>query len=132
MIKLFSIVLSVTILVQSSALNLRDIAQVKDFLTHAQFHKEKYGDNLIDFVSKHYGEQKEQHHQESHEEHKDHGNLPLNHQSCTHSIIVCVMHRDNFILPKTPQSIDADREFFYQESYSQKTTSNIFQPPRQA
>src|SRR5690554_1880716 len=132
MSKIFSIALSVLILVQSSALNLRDIAQLKDFLIHAQFHKQKYGDNLIDFVSKHYGEQKEQHHLESHEEHKDHEDLPLNHQSCTHSIIVFVMDKNNFILPRTPQAVDTVREFFYQESYYQKATSDIFQPPKQA
>ena len=132
MSKVLSIALSFLILVQSSALNLRDIVQLEDLLIHVQFHKEKYGDNLIDFISKHYGEQKKQHHLESREEHKDHEGLPLNHQSCTHSIIVFVMDRDNFTLPRTPKAVDTVRGFFYQESYYQKATSDIFQPPKQA
>lgn len=132
MSNVFSIALSVLILVQSSTLNLRDIFQLEDFLTHVQFHKEKYGDNLIDFISKHYGEQKEQHHLESHEEHSDHGKLPLNHQCCTHTIVVFVLDGDHFILPKTPQAVDMVRGFFYQESYYQKATSDIFQPPKLA
>ncbi|HUH46385.1 MAG TPA: hypothetical protein VLZ54_04465 [Arenibacter sp.] len=132
MSNLFSIALSVLILVQSSTLNLRDIVQLEDFLIHAQFHKEKYGDNLIEFISKHYGGQKEQHHLESQEEHKDHGELPLNHQCCTHSIVVFVLDRNNFTLPKSPQAIDTVGSFFYQESYYQKAISDIFQPPRLA
>jgi hypothetical protein len=132
MSKIFSIALSVLILVQSSALNPRDIAQLKDFLVHAQFHKQKYGDNLIDFISKHYGEQKEQHHLESHDEHKDHGNLPLNHQSCSHSVIVFVLHGNTFALPKTLQAVDRVRSYFYQESYYRNATFDIFQPPKQA
>lgn len=132
MSNVFSIVLSVLILVQSSTLNLRDIAQLEDFLIHAQFHKQKYGDNLIDFISKHYGAQKEQHHLESQEEHKDHGSLPLNHQCCTHSIVVFVLDRNNFTLPKSPQAVDTVGGFFYQESYYQRATSDIFQPPKQA
>lgn len=132
MSKLFSIILSVLILAESSTLNLWDIAQLEDFLIHAEFHKEKYGDNLIEFISKHYGKQKEQHHLESREEHKDHGELPLNHQSCSHSIVVFLMDRNHFILPKTPRALDTVGGFFYQESYYPKAIFDIFQPPKLA
>lgn len=128
--KLFSIALSLMLLVQSLHLDMVKIAQLDDFLTHAQFHKQKYGDNLFDFVSKHYGSQKEQHNMDHPEEHKDHNDLPFNNPSCIHTAIVFVLNEESPILPKTPHALDTLTGFFYQQSYEQLRCSEIFQPPK--
>ncbi|MDX1766517.1 MAG: hypothetical protein R3294_00600 [Arenibacter troitsensis] len=132
MSKLFSIALSVLLLFQSFNLDMVDVAQIDDFLTHAEFHKQKYGDNLFVFISKHYGELKAQHDLEHSEEKKDHEELPFNHQTCSHFSTAFVMNGADFMVPKTPQVADTTSNFFYQESYCQIENSDIFQPPKAA
>ncbi|MCM4168208.1 hypothetical protein KCTC52924_03770 [Arenibacter antarcticus] len=131
MSKIFSIALSLLLLFQSLHLDMVNVAQLDDFLTHANFHKQKYGDNLFDFVSKHYGSLKEQHYIEHQEEHKDHEDLPFNHQSCIHSTTAFVLNEDSLMLAKTPHAIDTISGFFYEESYEQIMFTDIFQPPKQ-
>lgn len=132
MSKIFSIALSVLLLFQSFNLDMVDVAQIDDFLTHAEFHKQKYGDNLFVFISKHYGELKAQHDLEHSEEKKDHEELPFNHQTCSHFSTAFVMNGADFMVPKTPQVADTTSNFFYQESYCQIENSDIFQPPKAA
>ncbi len=132
MSKLFSITLSVLLLFQSFNLDMVDVAQIDDFLTHAEFHKQKYGDNLFVFISKHYGELKTQHDLEHREEKKDHEELPFNHQTCSHFSTAFVINGADFMVPKTPQVADTTSNFFYQESYCQIEDSDIFQPPKNA
>ncbi|WP_110355364.1 hypothetical protein [Arenibacter sp. ARW7G5Y1] len=132
MSKIFSITLSLLLLFQSFNLDMVDVAQLDDFLAHAQFHKQKYGDNLLVFISKHYGELKTQHNLEHKEEHEDHEDLPFNHQTCSHFSIAFVMCGADFAVPKTPQVADTTSNFFYQESYRQIENSDIFQPPKTA
>ncbi|WP_085497969.1 hypothetical protein [Arenibacter troitsensis] len=132
MSKLFSIALSVLLLFQSFNLDMVDVTQIDDFLTHAEFHKQKYGDNLFVFISKHYGELKAQHDLEHSEEKKDHEELPFNHQTCSHFSTAFVMNGADFMVPKTPQVADTTSNFFYQESYCQIENSDIFQPPKAA
>lgn len=132
MSKLFSIALSLLLLIQSFNMDLVDIAQVDIFLTHAKFHKQKYGDNIFVFISKHYGELKFQHEQEHKEEHKDHEELPFNHHTCTHAPSAFVLNRVDLLLLKTTLIKDTSSEFFYQESYSHLENSDIFQPPKTA
>ncbi|MCK0192122.1 hypothetical protein [Arenibacter sp. F20364] len=128
--KLFSITLSLLLLFQSFNLDMVDLAQLDDFLTHAQFHKQKYGDNLFVFISKHYGELKTQHDLEHREEHQDHEELPFNHHTCSHFASAFVLGGADFTIPKTLQVADIASNFFYQESYCQLEKSDIFQPPK--
>lgn len=130
MSKLSSIALSLLLLIQSFNLDMVDVAQLDDFLTHAQFHKQKYGDNLLVFISKHYGELKKQHDIEHREEHKDHEELPFNHQTCSHFTSAFVLNAIDFGVPKSTQVTDTASNFFYQESYYPVQNSDIFQPPK--
>ena len=132
MSKLFSILLSLLLLVQSFNLDMVDVAQLDDFLTHAQFHKEKYGDNLLVFISKHYGELKKQHDLEHSEEKQDHEELPFNHQTCSHFSTAFVIIGADILLLKTAPAADTSSNFFYQESNYPKQNSDIFQPPKVA
>lgn len=118
------------LLFQSFNLDMIDVAQLDEFLTHAQFHKEKYGDNLLVFISKHYGELKTQHDLEHREEQKDHEELPFNHQTCSHFTSAFLLNGSDFAIPKTPLIADTSSNFFYQESNGQIENSDIFQPPK--
>ncbi len=60
-------------LLQSLHFNMGDVLRINDFIDHAQFHKENYGDNLLSFISKHYGQEKEHHQNDNH----DHEKLPF-------------------------------------------------------
>ena len=77
--KLFSIFFSFLMLFQSVNINVCDISQIDEFIEHAQFHKEKYGDNFFVFISKHYGNLSVEHSKKHQEEKKEHENLPFNH-----------------------------------------------------
>ncbi len=94
MLKLISIALSSLILLQSLGLSARDMAQIDDFIEHANFHSEAYGDNVFVFISKHYGELKASHEREHREEHGEHEQLPF-HQSQISAISAFVLTSQN-------------------------------------
>ncbi len=64
-------------MIQSFGLCFDDMVQIDEFIEHAQFHSEAYGDNVIVFISKHYGELKADHEKDHQEEKEDHEKLPF-------------------------------------------------------
>lgn len=125
---LVTYLLTSLVLLQSLHINVGDVIGIKDFIEHAKFHKENYGDNLLSFISKHYGKEKEEHHQnESH----DHEKLPFSGCSLAHAPVALLgqlfipeFHRfDNF---------EKQDNFSYQLSYTSPSTYDIFQPPKHA
>ncbi|HIB48937.1 MAG TPA: hypothetical protein EYN07_01265 [Flavobacteriaceae bacterium] len=133
MIKLFSISFSFLILLQSFGISFSDVAQLDEFIEHAQFHSEQYGDNVFVFISKHYGELKANHHKEHEEEKEDHEELPFNHSSCFH-----ITSLPAFVLNTIKVEISApdflDRtdkpNFHYQAPTSSFHSLGLLQPPR--
>jgi len=130
--KLFSIMLSTVFLLQSFGMHIDDLVQIDEFIEHAQFHSEQYGDNVLVFISKHYGELKAAHDQEHQEEKQEHEQLPFQHHSNTISVmdlaistifmeyaIVDVFERRTF-------------NFHYQPPFSSLHSEGILQPPRLA
>ncbi|WP_339610368.1 hypothetical protein [uncultured Planktosalinus sp.] len=118
--------LSSLLLLQSLHISAGDVLGIQDFIEHAQFHKENYGDNLLSFMAKHYGQEKEEHHQnESH----DHEKLPFSGCSAVHTavallgqhVITSIKRFDNF---------EKRDNFGYQMSYSSFAVFEIFQPPK--
>ncbi|MFD1063128.1 hypothetical protein ACFQ1Q_07705 [Winogradskyella litorisediminis] len=132
MSRLFSISLSFVILIQSFGIGLADLTQIDEFIEHAQFHSEQYGDNVFVFISKHYGELKAEHNKEHQEEKEDHEQLPFQHQTHISSITACVLDskKDEF---KTPEFSEfRTHNFYYKEPSSSLHLEGLFQPPRQA
>ena len=109
MSKLFSISLSLVILIQSLGISIADIAQIDEFIEHAQFHSEQHGDNVLVFISKHYGELKASHEKEHQEEKEDHEQLPFQHQSHISLIPAFVLNTKIF------NEIDGDNTIWEQE-----------------
>ena len=130
--KLLSISLSLIILTQSFGIVLDDVLQLDEFIEHAQFHNEQYGDNVIVFISKHYGELKANHEKEHQEEKEEHEQLPFNHNNCSHitTVTAFVLHalKEEQKIPRFAESIDSN--FFYQAPTSSLHKSGLFQPPR--
>lgn len=130
MAKLFSISLSLLILIQSFGFSINDIVQIDEFIEHAQYHNEQFGDNLFVFISKHYGDLKVDHNREHQEEKEDHEKLPFQHQSHISSISVFVLNsnKKEFRAPEFPES--KTHHFHYQTPFSSIHLKGILQPPR--
>jgi len=133
MIKLVSILSAFLILIQSLNLGFREIAQLDEFLEHAAFHEAQYGDDLLVFISKHYGELKEDHNKNHQEEKDDHEQLPFEHNSCTHNAINAFVLVSN-VGPKQKTEVLSDNtdSFYYIQRDFFCYQSEIFQPPKHA
>lgn len=131
MTKLVSILAALLILFQSLNVSFADVVQLDEFLEHAAFHKKQYGDNLFVFISKHYGELKDDHNKNHKEEHEEHQNLPFQHTSCTHHLVnAFVLFPDIFSKQKIEiRTVNSDC-FFYLQGDSSGFQSAVFQPPR--
>ncbi|KAA2217289.1 hypothetical protein [Maribacter flavus] len=128
--KLASIVLSAIILLQTIGLHTDDLVQIDEFIEHAKFHSEQYGDNVLVFISKHYGELKAEHEQEHQEEKEDHEQLPFQHHSHLSSIIVYTQNPVNAELETPIITEYKDSNFYYQAPSSSSHTKGLLQPPR--
>jgi hypothetical protein len=117
---------------QSALINFDDLAQLNELVEHFQFHSEAYGDNLVVFFSKHYGELKDKHEKnDSHEKHQ-HEQLPFNHHSCAHSLNVFILdfHESVSLLPIVEKQNTTN--FHYKDFYSSFEKQQVFQPPKLA
>ena len=126
-----SISLSFVLLFQGINFGLPDLIKAGELIEHARFHSQNHGDNFIAFISKHYGELKEQHEQQHQEEKKDHEKLPVPGEFA---------FSNNWFVPNNPETFSCGipvittttSESFYKETYSSIGKSAIFQPPRPA
>lgn len=112
--------------------NMKDFLQMDELIEHAQLHKEKYGDNLIVFISKHYGELKSEHEKNNKDEKKEHEQLPFQQQSNINSVLVFTLNFKKVDNQKIICSESTDAFFYYQSSNSSLHEKGIFQPPKQA
>lgn len=128
MSKLFSISLSLIIVFQSIGIRFVDIIQIDEFIEHAQFHSEQYGDNVFVFISKHYGELKVDHEKQHQEEKEDHEQLPFQHQYGSFTAFALIFTKTEFeILRFTKYNT---HNFYYQAPASFLYPKGLFQPPR--
>lgn len=70
-------VLSIAILFQSFGFSTDVISKISEVVEHAKFHNTEYGDNLVVFLSKHYGDLMADHQKEHQEEQEQHEELPF-------------------------------------------------------
>lgn len=126
-----SISLSVVLLFQGINFGLPDLLNAGELIEHARFHSENHGDNFIVFISKHYGELKEQHEQQHQEEKKEHEKLPVRGEFSFSSTWFAPNNEAELLL-KVPVITTTSSLFFYKETYSSIRATAIFQPPRRA
>ena len=127
---LFSISLSFVILVQSFGIGLVDITEITEFVNHARYHSERFGDNFFVFISKHYGELKSKHDRDHKEERKEHRRLPFQHFSHVSSTIAVIINtkKEEFKTLEFPEF--ETHVFHYKAPFSAKHLKGLFQPPR--
>ena len=109
-----------------------DLAHLDDLFEHAQYHAEKYGDNFLVFISKHYGELQVEHSQDHREEQKEHEELPFINNCCAHVFTAYVILKIQLPLLRTNPVVDFTSNFYYLDNYSSFEKFDIFQPPRRA
>ena len=129
MTKFLSIFTSFLILFQGLNINLDEFTQLDELVEHAFYHAEKYGDDIFVFVSKHYGELKEDHNKTNDEEKRDHEQLPFNHQCSPNYISVFILEGAHLPVLHIDE-ISSKTNFLYRETNSFFEKSNVFQPPK--
>ena len=129
MTKFVSIFISSLVLFQGMNINLDEFTQLDELVEHAIYHAEEYGDDIFVFVSKHYGELKEDHNKNNDEERNDHEQLPFNHQCSPNFISVYILETAPSDVLRIDE-ISVKTNFLYQEIKSFFEKSNVFQPPQ--
>lgn len=126
MIKTWSFVLSLTILLQSFSFDVSDFSKFSTLANHLSCHFDK-GDSFNDFIELHYGSISNSHENE----HKEHGELPFKHQHTdTHYQMAFVIFSP--IYPIYQLDIVTQRNnFTYKEPCTTLFIHNFFQPPKQ-
>ena len=133
MIRLTSILLSSLMLLQSFNFGVSDLIQLDDLLEHASYHQRQFGDSFLTFLSKHYGDQKEEHQQDQREEQPDHEQLPFQ------QIPQHISGHSQFYVPGRllwvsliENGESQSHNFYYLLGSPAVYTDGIFQPPRLA
>jgi hypothetical protein len=129
MSKFLSIFTSFLILFQSLNINLDEFTQIDELVEHAFYHAEEYGDDIFVFVSKHYGELKEDHNRNNDEERSEHEQLPFNHLCSSNFTTVFILDEVELVCAEI-ETVGSKTKFFYQEKDSSFEKTNIFQPPK--
>lgn len=104
--------------------------QIDEFIEHAQFHSEQYGDNVFVFISKHYGELKANHDKEHQEEKEDHEQLPFQKHSQISSMNAFVLNTSKEVYHIPDFSEFKTNNFHYQAPSSSLHLEGLLQPPR--
>lgn len=127
MSKLFAILFSTLILVQSSNIGFEDISNLNVLLEHAKYHQEEYGDGFFEFLAEHYGDDMLQHQNE----HEEHEKLPFKHKKdCSHINHDFTKNSHISIYNSNQNLVQIPLNYFYKESSSLFEKPSVFQPPQ--
>ena len=132
MYKLFSILLSALVLIQSFNIEADDLMQLDELVEHAQFHKQQYGDTFFDFLSKHYGELKAEHSKNHQEEQSEHEQLPFQCQGHSSTFIAFLQFNSTNHSSGFEVLNSSETNFIYLNLYASLHDEELLQPPRHA
>lgn len=128
--KLFSILLSGLIFVQSFNVSLIDLSKLQVMIDHLDYHQDNFDESFGDFVAIHYGADKILH-SDDHEHHNEHEELPFkNDHHTTQNISTYFIFSNMNISFGIDFKIEVPFNFHYKESLSQYEKPSILQPPR--
>ena len=130
MTKLFPILFATLFFIQSINIHFADVLQWREFIEHANLHREKYGDSFAVFISKHYGELKESHEKQHQQEEKEHHHDPISHDCKSQIHIDIAVHIIDYSLKTIPFINHRKTNFYYQDKFYAFEKQKIFQPPR--
>jgi hypothetical protein len=132
MSKFVIVFISALILVQSLNLHFEDVLKLNEVFEHVELHKNRYGDNLFVFLSKHYGDLKESHKKQHQEEEKEHQHPPINHDCSLQMQTAFVLNTVSFSIENPKLVEESSANFYYQDRFSTFEKQKIFQPPKLA
>ncbi len=132
MTRLFAISASLLILFQSFNLPIDDLLEMDELVEHFQFHSQEYGDNILVFLSKHYGELKADHHQKHKEEQKEHEELPFQHHCSSLTTVVFISNKIPEYHARIRVAENKTSNFHYFTFYTSRLGDSPFQPPQLA
>ena len=127
MTKFFAISAALLILFQSINLDINDVLEMDELVEHYQFHSKEYGDTILVFLSKHYGELKTDHHQKHKEKHEE---LPFQHQYSSPTTMVFISNKIPEYYAEIPVLENNISNFHYFDFYTSLLGDSLFQPPR--
>lgn len=130
-LRLSAFILSSLILLQSVVFSTTAIVEIASFMEHYSFHKQTQDDSLVEFVSLHYGELKDQHHND-HPEHQDHQQLPLQNFSNPTILFVTTIDITNYNTSGIALFDTYLNNFRYTPGSSSYNPLDLLQPPRSA
>lgn len=124
--RITAILLAGLFLSQTFSYAFEEILKLDEFIEHAQMHSKEYGDSFFTFISKHYGEQKREHSND----HQEHENLPLNHHSTFHLLVMFIDSREVDVINSLGQKSTVTKNTHYLEYMPELLSTDIFQPPK--
>jgi hypothetical protein len=126
--KVLAYTIGVLLLSQSMNVHIGELAQLDDFVEHAQYHQKEYGDDWFTFIKKHLGSDKERHLQQDHPD--KHEKLPQHDHLCSNVLpLVILQDKVAFNILKQNKQV-GKTTFHYLEDYSFLAQKDFFQPPR--
>lgn len=126
--KLFAILFSTLIFFQSTNLLASDVVSISELIEHAELHKERYGDNFMVFLSKHYGELKESH-KEQHQNEEQEQQKTI-HLDCAYHHLDLINHAKGGLIPFREMVDTHAMNSYYQDKFSSFEKQKVFRPPK--
>ena len=129
MTKIITIFLVTLMIGKTFNIHFNDFIKISELLEHAEFHAKEYGDDFFSFLSKHYGDLK-QNHEKQHEQ-EEHHHLPFDHHDCSiNSLSSVFVIKKELLMPNNLTSLNKIINVEYKDLYSTFEKSKIFQPPK--
>jgi len=128
-LKLSALILSTVILLQSITFSTSAIVEIANFVEHYNLHKQTQHDSFVEFISKHYGDMKNQHNKDQSSKHHNHQRLPFNNSNATHLFVGVIDINFDYELV-VDRSLDYLTNFRYTDGVSTYNPLDLIQPPR--
>ncbi len=132
MLRISAFILSSLILIQSVVFSSTAVIEIASFVEHYNYHKQTEDDSLVEFVSLHYGELKNQHKKDHPEEHQDHQQLPLHNSNSTTILLALSLNSIDGNIFEISAFDSYLNNFRYTHGSSSFNPLDLLQPPRLA
>jgi hypothetical protein len=123
-------ILSVVMMFQSFGFSMEIVSKLSDVMEHAQFHQEEYGDDLLMFLSKHYGELMTDHQKQHQDEKEEHEKLPFKQLNLAPGGLSLILFSKGFEITAPITSDLETHLFLYNSNFSSVFLDTQLRPPR--
>lgn len=128
--KWFSMFLIPFFLMNAIGIQVGDVLQLGELREHAVLHKQKYGDDLLTFLSKHYGKERLAHENDPEHGSDEHESLPFKHISCQAGVSLIFAHEMPIFKTSLQTVIHKSNISYVVELRLLAYIEALFQPPQ--